>query len=32
MDKPRLSLAAQRELLRSRGLELASDEETDRAL
>ncbi|WP_181032909.1 hypothetical protein [Clavibacter michiganensis] len=32
MDKPHLSLAAQRELLRSRGLELASDEETDRAL
>jgi abortive infection bacteriophage resistance protein len=32
MDKPHLSLTAQRELLRSRGLELGSDEETDRAL
>lgn len=32
MDKPHLSLAEQRELLRSRGLELSSDEETARAL
>jgi abortive infection bacteriophage resistance protein len=32
MDKPHLPIAAQRELLRSRGLELLSDAETDRVL